>query len=112
MMASYIDADLAWDVVEHCRPTMRDNEIKLIFVALGAGDYFHAISASARAAGRRGLPLPPDLRTRLSNWLNLNPGADGQKHIAELLGLNTSPAPDAQHHPPSTPPPQRPCRVR
>jgi hypothetical protein len=73
IMRVYTKSELAWELVDQCRPKMRGPELQALFVTLGAGEYDDAIVTALNALHRRKLDFPKELRVHLAEWLNLNP---------------------------------------
>jgi hypothetical protein len=88
-MTTYLDSNLAWELVEYCRSSMRAPERNRVFVALGAGDYHSAILNTITAADRHQLNVPDGLKTRLSAWIDTVPNAAHRGRFAEFFSNAT-----------------------
>ena len=58
---------MAWDLVEHCRQALTDDELSTAFVRLGIGEHGDAMVIALTPVVRDGGPALPDtLRARLT----------------------------------------------
>ena len=64
------ETNLAWALVETVRPHLSDQERCHIFVSIGAGDTFVAISQLLKVISAKEIPLRVDLVWRCITWLD------------------------------------------
>jgi len=114
-MTTYLDVQLAWATVEHCRPSMRRRDLNIVFVALGAGDYYTAIAASIAAMNHAQNSLPEELRDGLTAWADLMVDPACRNRIDDLIAcasVTPAPIPPPRCEVPLDRPPDRPRRMR
>jgi hypothetical protein len=91
-VTTYIKSELAWSLVDYCRPALSRAERDLVFVTLGAGDYDDVIDAALRAIDRSSLMVPEELQERVAAWMSYNPIDLGREGISpRLVALRSVP---------------------
>lgn len=97
------EAKLAWAIAQVTHPHFDAVERHDIYVTIGVGETFSAISSLiAMVVGKR-LTLPADLVTRFVIWLDAYVGNDSEPHLRQLIGQvmshpldQASPGPDLE----------------
>jgi hypothetical protein len=80
------EAKLAWAIAQVTHPHFDAVERHDIYVTIGVGETFSAISSLiAMVVGKR-LTLPADLVTRFVIWLDAYVGNAGEPHLRQLIG--------------------------
>jgi hypothetical protein len=75
-----VRAQLAWDLVDHCRGEISGTDLQVLYVILGAGDYDAAIVAALNALYLRKAFYPGRLHPQLTEWVTVN--ALEPRHLA------------------------------
>lgn len=89
-MANVQETNLAWAVVEAVKPHLSVRDRSHVFVAVGAGDTFHAIRILLKLASLKGIPMPVELIQRCVSWLNgYGLGEDAQNLRQLVVGAST-----------------------
>lgn len=76
------EGDLAWDLVDHTRQHLTDEESIAVFVDLGVGDYLSAIDCILAVLARENQTLPIEFIARLDAWVE---SADRKAEYGDLL---------------------------
>lgn len=92
-MTTYLDAGLAWDLVDYCRVTLNKTQLKKAFIPLGAGDYHNAITFALIAADRAGLTFPAELQARLIGWCEFISDPLWRSRVRRLLAVGEPESP-------------------
>jgi hypothetical protein len=80
------EAKLAWALAHAAAPHLNAAERNDIYVAIGVGETFSAISSLTATVVRKRLTLPADLVIRFSTWLDAYVGSDREPHLRQLIG--------------------------
>jgi hypothetical protein len=89
------ETDLAWALAQVADPYLDPVERHDIYIAIGVGETFQAITASIAAIARARLALGSDLVVAFKNWLNAYRGHDGEPRLHQLIdAVQLDQAPD------------------
>ena len=64
------ESTLAWDLIDHVREHLADEERNTAFIALGIGDYPPVFLCVLEVVAREGIPLPEEMVRQLRGWLD------------------------------------------
>ena len=64
------DDDLAWSLADHIVGQLSPAEMSAIYVELGCGNCWEAITQMIKAILREGVFLPPTLMNEITGWLD------------------------------------------
>lgn len=63
------ESTLAWDLIDHVREHLTDEERDASFVALGVGDYLPVFRCVLEVVAREHISLPEEMVGQLRGWL-------------------------------------------
>jgi hypothetical protein len=97
------DADVAWLLVDAASRCLRGVERTMTFVELGCGENHLAAERILAVVVRCGVPLPAELLTTLTSWLDRHDGMEWEWRIRALLdrvtpGLDEAAIPATLQH--------------
>jgi hypothetical protein len=97
------EADLAWALAQAAHPHLDAVERHDIYIRIGVGETFSAISSLIATVVGRQLTLPAELVNRLVIWLDAYVGNDGETQLRRLIAQvvshpldQASPGPDSE----------------
>ena len=85
-MRNVQEAKLAWALIEAAKPHMNAGERNFVFVTVGAGDTFAAISSLINLVAAKRIPLRPQLTQLCAMWLEGYTLHDAHEHLRRVIG--------------------------
>lgn len=85
-MRNVQEAKLVWALVEAAKPHMDAGERNFVFVTVGAGDTFAAISSLINLIAAKRIPLRPQLTWLCAMWLEGYTFHDAHEHLRRVIG--------------------------
>ena len=85
-MRNVQEAKLAWALIEAAKPHMNAGERNFVFVTVGAGDTFAAISSLINLVAAKRIPLRPQLTQLCAMWLEGYTFHDAYEHLRRVIG--------------------------
>ena len=84
-MRNVQEAKLAWALIEAAKPHMNAGERNFVFVTVGAGDTFAAISSLINLVAAKRIPLRPQLTQLCAMWLEGYTFHDAHEHLRRVI---------------------------
>jgi hypothetical protein len=79
------DASVAWQLADAASPCLIGEERTTVFVQLGCGENHLAAERILAVMVREGFPLPAELLTTLTTWLDLYVGTREERRLRALI---------------------------
>ncbi|MGB9251386.1 MAG: tryptophanase [Mycobacterium sp.] len=84
-MDDWVESDLAWELADAISPVLGERDRVELYATIGSGDSYTAIDAMLQTVVRQSLPIPAELITKLTNWLDAYIHSDEAPRLLELL---------------------------
>jgi hypothetical protein len=78
-------SDLAWELADAVGPLLADRDRAQIYATVGSGESYTAIGIVLQTVAQRSLSLPPELITKLADWLDAYEHSDDALRLQEML---------------------------
>jgi hypothetical protein len=82
---NWAESDLAWEVADAISPLLADRERAELYAAVGSGESYAVIGTVLQIIAHKSLPVPNELITKLTNWLDAYKYSDDAPRLQELL---------------------------
>jgi hypothetical protein len=84
-MQNVEETNLAWALIEAAKPHLGEHERYSVFVIVGAGETFTAISVLLKLVAAKQIPLRADLVRRCTAWLDTYARHKAEQHLRRLI---------------------------
>jgi hypothetical protein len=81
----WVESDLAWELADAISPLLGERDRVQLYATIGSGDSYTAIDAVLQTVVHQSLPIPAELVTKLTNWLDAYIHSDDAPRLFELL---------------------------
>ncbi len=84
-MDDWAESDLAWELADAISPLLAERDRDQLYVTIGSGESYTAIDTVLQTMAQQSSPIPPELITKLTHWLDAYAHSDDAPRLHELL---------------------------
>jgi hypothetical protein len=81
----WAESDLAWELADAISPLLADRDPDQLYATIGSGESYTAINTVLQTMAHQSSLIPPELITKLTNWLDAYTHSDDAPRLHELL---------------------------
>jgi hypothetical protein len=79
------ESDLAWELADAISTLLADPDREQLYATIGSGESYTAIDIALQTIAHQSLPIPAELITKLTNWLDAYAHGDDGPRLHELV---------------------------
>ncbi|OAN32049.1 hypothetical protein [Mycolicibacterium iranicum] len=84
-MDDWAEFDLAWELADAISPLLAERDRAQLYATIGSGESYTAIDTVLQTLAHQSWPIPDELVTKLTTWLDAYAHSDDAPRLHELL---------------------------